>query len=237
MARKKKKNKKPAKALTPKKLLELNALAIAEKAGKSDLLKDGKKLKKKLSEHTSFKNVSRKKTKVRRPVHVKKFTLLYEAELHKLQIELLKLQKQIKADGLRVCALFEGRDAAGKGEDQIHQTRSHITGDGQQQDQSGKRQNDIHQADDDRFHATAEVSRHTAQQTTHDKSNGRRYKADRHGYPGPVEQSSQDISSDGVGPQPKGDGTVIAHRAGKHRHGLPMDAAGVYGRQPPGCCG
>ena len=113
--KKKNKNKKSAKKLTPKKQLELKALIKAEKEGKSTLLHGGKKLTKKLSEHTSFKNKSRQKTKARRPVHVKKFTLLYEEELHKLQIELLKLQKQIKADGMRVVALFEGRDAAGKG--------------------------------------------------------------------------------------------------------------------------
>ncbi|RMD51148.1 MAG: polyphosphate kinase 2 [Ignavibacteria bacterium] len=39
----------------------------------------------------------------------------YEAELRKLQIELVKLQEWIKAKGLRVVVLFEGRDAAGKG--------------------------------------------------------------------------------------------------------------------------
>lgn len=39
----------------------------------------------------------------------------YEAELAKLQIELVKLQEWIKAKGLKVVILFEGRDAAGKG--------------------------------------------------------------------------------------------------------------------------
>lgn len=39
----------------------------------------------------------------------------YEAELAKLQIELVKLQEWIKHKGLRVVVLFEGRDAAGKG--------------------------------------------------------------------------------------------------------------------------
>jgi polyphosphate kinase 2 len=39
----------------------------------------------------------------------------YEAELHKLQIELVKLQEWIKYSGLRVAVIFEGRDAAGKG--------------------------------------------------------------------------------------------------------------------------
>src|SRR5215472_18237712 len=39
----------------------------------------------------------------------------YCKELRKLQIELVKLQEWIKQEGLRVVALFEGRDAAGKG--------------------------------------------------------------------------------------------------------------------------
>ena len=39
----------------------------------------------------------------------------YEAEIHKLQIELVKLQEWIKHKGLRVAVIFEGRDAAGKG--------------------------------------------------------------------------------------------------------------------------
>ena len=32
-----------------------------------------------------------------------------------LQIELVKLQEWVKATGAKVCVLFEGRDAAGKG--------------------------------------------------------------------------------------------------------------------------
>ncbi len=39
----------------------------------------------------------------------------YEAELEKLQVELVKLQEWIKHAGLRVAVIFEGRDAAGKG--------------------------------------------------------------------------------------------------------------------------
>lgn len=42
-------------------------------------------------------------------------TLAYEKELEKLQIELLKFQKHVKEQGLRVLMIFEGRDAAGKG--------------------------------------------------------------------------------------------------------------------------
>ena len=39
----------------------------------------------------------------------------YEKELHKLQIELCRLQDWVKANGLKVIVVFEGRDAAGKG--------------------------------------------------------------------------------------------------------------------------
>jgi len=40
---------------------------------------------------------------------------VYEKELAKLQIELVKLQEWIKQENLKVVVLFEGRDAAGKG--------------------------------------------------------------------------------------------------------------------------
>ncbi len=87
----------------------------AKKKGKKKGKKKEKKLKKKLTEHTSFKNLNKKKTKKRHPVWVKKITLEYEEELHKLQIELLKWQKHVIANEERVLLLFEGRDAAGKG--------------------------------------------------------------------------------------------------------------------------
>ena len=40
---------------------------------------------------------------------------LYLAELAKLQVELSKLQEWVRARGLKVVVIFEGRDAAGKG--------------------------------------------------------------------------------------------------------------------------
>jgi polyphosphate kinase len=39
----------------------------------------------------------------------------YEAELFKLQVELVKLQDWVKHSGARIVIIFEGRDAAGKG--------------------------------------------------------------------------------------------------------------------------
>lgn len=39
----------------------------------------------------------------------------YIDELARLQFELIKLQEWVRVNGLKVCVLFEGRDAAGKG--------------------------------------------------------------------------------------------------------------------------
>ena len=40
---------------------------------------------------------------------------VYEKELERLHVELVKLQEWVKAKGLKVVVIFEGRDAAGKG--------------------------------------------------------------------------------------------------------------------------
>ena len=57
--------------------------------------------------------IKNKENKVQ--VWVKKETLLYEKELAKLQVELLKFQNHVKDKGLKILMIFEGRDAAGKG--------------------------------------------------------------------------------------------------------------------------
>ena len=108
-AKKKKPNSKDIKNKTKKEISVKGA--TVDKASK----KGKQKLKTKLSEQTAFKNRAKSKKKSRQPVWVKKFTLHYEEEMHKLQIELLKMQKTVKAKGLRLMMLFEGRDAAGKG--------------------------------------------------------------------------------------------------------------------------
>jgi len=41
--------------------------------------------------------------------------LRYEQELEKLQIELVKLQRDVQLNGRRIAIIYEGRDAAGKG--------------------------------------------------------------------------------------------------------------------------
>ena len=40
---------------------------------------------------------------------------VYEKELARLQVELVKMQEWVKHEGLKVVVIFEGRDAAGKG--------------------------------------------------------------------------------------------------------------------------
>ncbi len=76
---------------------------------------NGQKSEIKLLEKTALKNANRKKGKNKTAIWVKDWHLQYEKELKKLQIELMKLQTHMKDSGERVLALFEGRDAAGKG--------------------------------------------------------------------------------------------------------------------------
>ncbi|EAH6127045.1 polyphosphate kinase 2 [Campylobacter jejuni] len=56
-----------------------------------------------------------KKNEIYISVKRKKSTIEYEKDLKNLQIELLKFQNYVKAKGLKVLILIEGRDAAGKG--------------------------------------------------------------------------------------------------------------------------
>ncbi|HEF2893259.1 TPA: polyphosphate kinase 2 [Campylobacter jejuni] len=56
-----------------------------------------------------------KKNEIYVYVKRKKSTIEYEKDLKNLQIELLKFQNHVKAKGLKVLILIEGRDAAGKG--------------------------------------------------------------------------------------------------------------------------
>ncbi|MBX1538612.1 polyphosphate kinase 2 [Campylobacter jejuni] len=56
-----------------------------------------------------------KKNEIYVSVKRKKSTIEYEKDLKNLQIELLKFQNHVKAKGLKVLILIEGRDAVGKG--------------------------------------------------------------------------------------------------------------------------
>ncbi|EOJ1015755.1 polyphosphate kinase 2 [Campylobacter jejuni] len=69
-----------------------------------------------MQEHNSPKTqVAVKKNEIYVFVKRKKSTIEYEKDLKNLQIELLKFQNHVKAKGLKVLILIEGRDAAGKG--------------------------------------------------------------------------------------------------------------------------
>lgn len=69
----------------------------------------------KLLEETAYKNLHRKSGNNKTAIWIKNEHLKYEIELKKLQIELMKLQSTMKLNGKRILAIFEGRDAAGKG--------------------------------------------------------------------------------------------------------------------------
>ena len=67
-----------------------------------------KKAKKKSNGHGPQEaNASQDRSKLKRK--------LYEKELEKLQVELVRLQAWVKHSGARIVVVFEGRDAAGKG--------------------------------------------------------------------------------------------------------------------------
>jgi len=68
-----------------------------------------------LLEGTASKNINTKEGDTKTAIWIDNSHLLYEIELKKLQIELMKMQNSMKANGQRIVALFEGRDAAGKG--------------------------------------------------------------------------------------------------------------------------
>lgn len=68
-----------------------------------------------LLEETAYKNMHTKEGDNKTALWIKNSHLLYEIELKKLQIELMKLQSSMKLNGERILAIFEGRDAAGKG--------------------------------------------------------------------------------------------------------------------------
>src|SRR3954465_3390842 len=75
-------------------------MAVAEKVKKKD--KKGKASKKQNGEWAPAKHITLSKKE-------------YEKQLSKLQAELVDLEEWVKFKGLRVVAIFEGRDTAGKG--------------------------------------------------------------------------------------------------------------------------
>lgn len=75
----------------------------------------GERRKKQNKRYEDGKRKASKKKKKRVPVWIKEETIAYEKELVKLQIELLKMQREVQEKKLKVLIIFEGRDAAGKG--------------------------------------------------------------------------------------------------------------------------
>jgi len=69
----------------------------------------------KLAEGTAIRNKDARESKKRQAVWIKKWHMQYEEDLRILQIELMKMQQSMQASGQRILAIFEGRDAAGKG--------------------------------------------------------------------------------------------------------------------------
>jgi len=60
-------------------------------------------------------NNSKTKTKVAAAEKDEPTNKEYSRELKKLHVELVKLQEWVKAKGIKICIVFEGRDGAGKG--------------------------------------------------------------------------------------------------------------------------
>lgn len=94
---------------------DLNGSETTEKAAAEKSKAKAKKVADKAEKDKAEKNKadSSKSKKEKKPKKLKK--KVYKAELDRLQRELVKLQYWVKAKGLKVVVLFEGRDAAGKG--------------------------------------------------------------------------------------------------------------------------
>jgi polyphosphate kinase 2 len=83
--------------------------------GKDKKQENGKGVDFRLQEGTALRYKDEKRDDDRLAIWVPKAALAYEMELKKLQVELMKLQQDMKNRGTRVLVIFEGRDAAGKG--------------------------------------------------------------------------------------------------------------------------
>jgi polyphosphate kinase 2 len=88
---------------------------MANKSEKKKNKENSPSTKIRLLEETASKNITTKKGDGKTAIWIKNKHLAYELELKQLQIELMKLQSSVKKKGERILAIFEGRDAAGKG--------------------------------------------------------------------------------------------------------------------------
>lgn len=81
-------------------------------SGKEKTMKNKEKENKK---EEKKENKKKKENSQKKETKAKISNELYEKELRRLQIELVKLQDWVREKGLKVLVIFEGRDAAGKG--------------------------------------------------------------------------------------------------------------------------
>ncbi len=84
-------------------------------SGKKEKEPKKAKAKVKLQELTALRNIDSEESSDKTAIWIKNWHLTYEYELRRLQVELMKLQQTMKAEGTRLLLIFEGRDAAGKG--------------------------------------------------------------------------------------------------------------------------
>lgn len=96
--------------------VELNGLATASVPKKANSDKsEGKETKKANAKAKKAKSDKKDKKSEKKSEQKALSKKTYEKELERLQRELVKLQYWVKAKGLKVIVIFEGRDAAGKG--------------------------------------------------------------------------------------------------------------------------
>lgn len=91
---------------------------LATELEKGDILKEIIHDDRRIESAKAFKDERRRYNKngtQRVAVWIRKNVITYEHSLKRLQVELLKLQKHVKEQNLKVLIIFEGRDAAGKG--------------------------------------------------------------------------------------------------------------------------
>ena len=108
------------KSTSPTALADTNgAVAVAEPKSSEKSLAKQPAGKQKAASGKQAKSAQKSEKKADKKADRKKLKKLkkevYEQELRRLQIELVKLQYWVKEKGLKVVVLFEGRDAAGKG--------------------------------------------------------------------------------------------------------------------------
>jgi len=92
----------------------MKAMAKDKSRDKHDNKPDHKKEKKAKDESLALSSngtVTKSDATAQEPMGRKEF----ESEMEKLQVELVKMQEWVRTTGAKVCILFEGRDAAGKG--------------------------------------------------------------------------------------------------------------------------